>query len=368
MTSRAWCGTLQCGGEITEALNVARSYVAILEGHGCPWSELRYFVGQLEKAPETGTFHLQFYAETKRPVRATAWRLTCGDDSYLPHVETRKASERNKHKARDYCMKEDSRAFADAVPWEIGEWREAAQGARADLEQLGVDVLANGAAAAGLANPGSYIRYNKGMWALEALQRSHDAKPMRDVKVAVLWGDTGVGKSWLAHHCFASDDSWVGNPPSNGSWYAHHYAGETRIILDEFRGSWFPLGFLLRLLDVWRLTVNTMGSSMGWQAEWIIITSNIPPEQWYPKADPRSNASLMRRLNYVHFLERRTPDLDVFASGIPRPLGSRPTAPTPFTRGTGFRSIAATAHSTRPRGDPIDWDGSIVPYLALDSV
>ena len=71
-------------------------------------------------------------------------------------------------------------------------------------------------------------------------------------------------------------------------------------MLDEFYG-WLPWDIFLRLLDKFPLTVDVKGSSAVFNSKKIVITSNIPPNQWYDyqKNEHMIFNALMRRLDIV---------------------------------------------------------------------
>lgn len=88
-----------------------------------------YCVHQLEKG-EAGTPHYQGYVEFGQPVSMLQLKRN------LPtaHLERRKGTAQQ---ARDYCMKEETRADSpEAGPFEFGEFKAKTPGQRTDLEDL----------------------------------------------------------------------------------------------------------------------------------------------------------------------------------------------------------------------------------------
>ena len=69
------------------------------------------------------------------------------------------------------------------------------------------------------------------------------------------------------------------------------------LLIDDFNGR-IPIDELLRLLDGYRLMLETKGSMTMAQWTKVYITSNQRPEDWYPGC-PQVPA-LMRRLTAVH--------------------------------------------------------------------
>lgn len=76
------------------------------------WPDVQYAVWQHEKAPGTGTPHLQGYVAFKQKKRLTWLKDKC---SRVPHWAARRG---NHQEAKAYSMKDDSR---EAGPWEIGD-------------------------------------------------------------------------------------------------------------------------------------------------------------------------------------------------------------------------------------------------------
>lgn len=76
---------------------------AILEN---AWSTnaFTYIIGQLEKAPGTGNFHIQGYCELEKQMTLQAVKQALGSDQV--HIEKRRGSQKQ---AIDYCKKEESR-------------------------------------------------------------------------------------------------------------------------------------------------------------------------------------------------------------------------------------------------------------------
>ena len=82
----------------------------------------------MEKAPETGTIHIQFYLNFKNETRLSALKKFCSHSHFSPVKKDNGAAK--------YCMKEESRVSG---PWEFGikpvernsktDWEEVKQNA-----------------------------------------------------------------------------------------------------------------------------------------------------------------------------------------------------------------------------------------------
>lgn len=107
-------------------------------------------------------------------------------------------------------------------------------------------------------------------------------------------GKTGTGKS---HRAFAeAGDGAYFKGPTSKFWDG--YWGQTKVIIDEFRGA-ISVEHLLRWLDKYPVMVDIKGSATPLRADSIWITSNIPPEQWYPGIDDETIKALRRRFTHV---------------------------------------------------------------------
>lgn len=113
--------------------------------------------------------------------------------------------------------------------------------------------------------------------------------------VDVYWGPTGTGKTRKAfEEC--PQAYWK----EKGDWW-DGYTGEESVIWDEFAND-IPITSLLRVLDRYPLRVPIKGGFIQFQAKRIILTSNIPFDEWYPNAKDEHKAALRRRVtNLVHF-------------------------------------------------------------------
>jgi len=127
-----------------------------------------------------------------------------------------------------------------------------------------------------------------------------NAKPSpRSVRVKVLWGTTGTGKS---HTAFseAGVDAYPKDPLSK---FWDGYSGQKNVVIDEFRGT-VSISHMLRWLDQYPVLVEIKGYSTVLKAENFWITSNLHPNYWYPGLDQTTLEALLRRLEIV---EMNTP-------------------------------------------------------------
>jgi len=120
----------------------------------------------------------------------------------------------------------------------------------------------------------------------------------------VFWGPTATGKSRRAWaeagpHAYPKD-------PRTKFWDG--YQGESVVVMDEFRGI-IAVGNLLRWLDRYPVRVEVKGSARVLLCKSMWITSNIPPEQWWPDLDSDTFSAFRRRVRVTQFHENLGPSL-----------------------------------------------------------
>lgn len=279
MTSRNYVFTLNNpnSGEL-EAL---RSSLAI-----------KYCCWQTERGA-TGTEHLQGYVEFIRPFRIKGAKRALGCDRY--HLEPRMGT---RDQAIAYCSKAATRVgpFEEVNP----ENRGLAQGTIPELRVV-ARRIADGEMdirEVGSEYPHIFVRHFRGLERLYELTR---AVPTRNAPmVCIVWGPTGTGKSHYINAEAGPNAFWL-TRPQNGSEYMLGYEDEENIVIDEFYG-WIRFGFLLRLLDKFKLIVNTQGGRKEWKAKKIWMASNKPWRLWYPGVEEL--APLERRITKVIHMDK----------------------------------------------------------------
>jgi len=124
-----------------------------------------------------------------------------------------------------------------------------------------------------------------------------NASPLAIKKtVKVFYGVTGSGKTHLAWE--EAGSSAYAKDPRSKFWYG--YAGQTNVIIDEFRGG-IDISHMLRWLDNYPTTFEIKNSSRVSLVSHIWITSNIHPSKWYPDLDAPTLDALLRRLQITEF-------------------------------------------------------------------
>ena len=283
--TRAWCFTLN---------NPVRDEPAPATEDPTKWGA-SYVVYQLERG-ESGTPHYQGYLYFPSNRRLAALHRLAP----RAHFEPRRGTH---DQARDYCRKDEGRLDG---PWEQGE--PPAAGKRNDLMLLMADVKQ------GMSEKDIAEKYGA-TWA-----RNHNAIDKyrrlvtngRDWKthVTVLYGPSGTGKSRWAYQ------QNPGAYPFRGGSYWCGYDGHDHVVIDDFVTGSMPYGVALHVLDRYPLIVDVKIGSKPFVARTIIITSNYPPDTWYPS---QRSQPLLRRLDVVVYI-----DMD----GRPHPVKGE--LPVPF--------------------------------------
>lgn len=113
------------------------------------------------------------------------------------------------------------------------------------------------------------------------------------------YGETGTGKTRKAIemlHEKYEDEFWVSS--GDISTFKNGYNGEFGVLLDDLRAGDIRFNDLLRLLDRYRYTVNVKGGTCEWNADDIIITSNLHPLESFKKWNKKMKfGKLERTLN-----------------------------------------------------------------------
>jgi len=214
---------------------------------------VRYIVYGRETCPTTGREHYQGFAIFKRTCRipkAKSW-IGGGDGT---HLEPRRGT---RDQARDYCRKDG----------DVFEWGEFDGMTKENLFKQPIPYIKEN-------YPEFYCRYYKG---LEKLNIDKGPK-WRDVEVVILWGPTGTGKT---RQVMEQDSVYKIDPPYK--WW-DGYEGEEILLIDDYREHAIERGFLLNLLDGYRLRLETKGSHTWALWRKVYITTNYDPLGWADEA------------------------------------------------------------------------------------
>lgn len=245
---------------------------------------LTFFRGQLEQAPSTGTLHVQGAVAISQPVRLATMK------KWIPRAHWEQA--RDWQKLVEYCSKKETRV---AGPWEHGT--ETKQGQRSDL-QAAAQLILSGSTMTQIASemPEVIVKYHKGLQYLRSLQQQQAFQPK---KIGLFWGTTGTGKTYTAFNelqdiytVFCIKTPWFDG-----------YQGQENVLLDECGVGMMNYNYLKRILDGYRMDVPVKGGSAQWTPKTVILTSNIPLEEWYPFIPKADLDALKRRIRIFNFPE-----------------------------------------------------------------
>lgn len=270
------------------------------------WPGVSYFVSGLEKCPETGRMHQQYYVEFKSP------KLFSTIKKKFPklHFEARKGTAKD---ASNYCKKgEQSHAeweeFKEKGPnWGLNadfieHGTMSQQGKRGDLKAL-CDLVRTGAKTLDdilCEDPMAIHQYGR---TLKLCEDYYFRSVKRTEMTTCTWyvGPTGAGKSHKAYtehpdaYDYPYDDDWCDG-----------YRAQDTMIINDFRGQ-IPYSKLLRYIDKWPMTVRVRNSQpRPFVSKHIVITSCKTPEQCYFNlASCDSIDQLLRRVTVVNLKKRK---------------------------------------------------------------
>ena len=252
-----------------------------------------YIVWSLEKG-ENGTPHYQGYLELIKCVEsqnAGPIKKILGYQS--AHVEKRRGTARQ---AADYCKKMDE-THVDG-PWEFGEMKHQGQSETGRLEKEEQNAFI-GDLREGYRNlrdlPNDLIRSCP-----MAIKMALTMAPLvrrESVDVYYIEGPTGIGKTYGIFERFP--DAYRPIVSGDKVWF-DGYDGQETLLLDELRGN-IKMSMLLQILDPYPLKVEVKGGMVPAKWKRVFITTNTPPEKWYPHLsaeDPRTFAALLRRIGH----------------------------------------------------------------------
>lgn len=241
---------------------------------------VQYIRGQLERGGDTGYLHWQLLVAFKRKCRLAAVKTTFGDSC---HAELSRSVA-----ADSYVWKEETRV--GGTQFELGQ-RATKRNNSADWDRI------RSLAMAGRLDEIDGDVYVRNYGNLKRIAVDHMEPVGVEKEVFVFWGRPGTGKSRRAWD-EATVDAYPKDPRSK---FWDGYRGQEHVVVDEFRGG-IDIAHMLRWLDRYPTIVEVKGSSVVLKAKKIWITSNLPPEQWYPDLDNDTLAALRRRFtNVVHF-------------------------------------------------------------------
>lgn len=277
-------------------------------------------VFQLEECPKTGSPHFQWFVRFKNPRSFTGvGKLDCIapknlSSDYFKHAWYKRVKKGFVAEKILYCQKEKTRKSG---PWffpseeAVNAVAKSRQGKRSDLSavaQLVQEGKSIGEVAA--AHPESFIRYHRGIASLSNVLFRPEAN--RPVDTFVIYGDPRTSKTWSV---------WETFPPSEiyqpvDQWFEHYDPQEHKVLLlDDVQfarpgghGGW-TLPELLSCCQGRPHRIRVKGSSTWANWRYVVVSHNLPPEDWFPFHPADQQRALFARFNVVQ--ERRRGPLGV---------------------------------------------------------
>lgn len=291
-----------------------------------------YLVYQMERCPQTGRTHWQGYVHLKKRTRLLMTKTLLGSHEDM-HLSSARGTEKQN---RDYCTKLDSRV-GDSVH-EFGTYDPlSGQGKRTDLKKA-TEIVASGAPLQFLAQqiPETYVKYHAGLDRLYEMLRPRPpvVRPMHTI---VLWGDTGLGKTYRIITKYHDPNIPILYVATLGRGPFDDYSGEPVLLIDEFipyskntHEGW-PIQLMNKILDPYtvRIDCRYRNHVMAWNI--VFIISNLPPEVWYPDEPPSIRDTIMRRISDPagHVIHVTARDQEIALPEIPPHWVPPPVAPPP---------------------------------------
>lgn len=284
--SRAWCFTVN---------NYTDADVNTVNRIQCD-----YIVYGFEKAPTTGTKHIQGYLYFKSMKSFNQIKSMLPNQTHIERA--RGSSQKNK----EYCTKE-------------GEWIERGeipkQGKRNDLEDCCELIKEKRDMKVAIEEyPEVVAKYPRGIATIyNYYKKPTDFHRKEKRKVIWLYGDAGVGKTYRAKEIFKEngykpEDVYLYT--SGSKEFINGFQSEKGALLDDFRHDQIPFAVLLKMLDPWNdCTVNTKGGFAWWMCDLVVITCVKSPQEEFRGIDEDLN-QLLRRVEVRRIGESHQTDLN----------------------------------------------------------
>lgn len=244
--------------------------------------DYRYLVWQLERG-DSGTPHLQGMVVLNKKARLSTLKKSLPRAHFEPMRGT-------VEQAAAYCQKEEGRLEG---PWVRGEYCD--RGTRSDLVTLRSD-LDSGMTMLDVSENhfSNFLRYGRGIKEYRLL---HSLPRAWKTEVWFFYGPTNSGKTYTVHKLAPG----VFVKP-HGTWFTG-FDNHTDVILDEFTSTKYgKITDLNQWLDQYKCTVPVHGGTVNFNPLRIWITSNIPPQDLFPKVlqeKPELVRAFWSRVEYI---------------------------------------------------------------------
>lgn len=269
---------------------------------------LTYLVYGREVAPSTGTPHLQGYCrlsggEGQRKRRNQVRRLL-GGRVYLALLKG------TPQQAAAYCKK----GSQTKASWKLDGVNGPTYGLDADVVEFGVlDPLQRPGRRCDLDEVRMMIRagttrldiadahFAKWCFHDKAFEKYRKliyvAESRIQLRVILLWGAPGSGKSYYAHA--AHPGRWYDSPSPKAEWFDGYDVLVHDAVLFDDIGDDIPLNTFKKLLDIYPMQVPTKGDFVPYGPSFVYVTTNAVPSSLYSKANDADRAAWKRRFHAV---------------------------------------------------------------------
>lgn len=233
---------------------------------------------------ENNTPHLQGYVYFTNPRSLSGVKRLPG--LTRAHLEIAKGTP---NQASEYCKKDGDFFEEGDLP---------APGRRSDLEEI-KEKISEGKSELFIADNhfSQWVVYRRSFDAYRRLLRSTPRSWKTWTNILV--GSTGLGKTRFVYQQHRDEDIFVWG----GDRWFDGYCGQSIALLDDYRGE-LTIGFMLRLLDRYPLSVPIKGGFVNWNPRRCYITSNHMPEFWYEDVDRPSMDALNRRVDRLDIIDK----------------------------------------------------------------
>lgn len=249
---------------------------------------MSYMIFGKEICPRTGLPHWQGYCELRDQERFNTVKKLMGN---TVHIEARRGTG---GEAADYCKK-------DGDYEEYGTMK--MQGERTDLKAV-ARAIAGGASRLDVAiqRPAEFIKFHRGIEKMINMRDKAYRKGEREVKVRVLIGPPGIGKTRSIYDkypdcyrfcCMEKTQIWFDG-----------YEGEKVLLIDDMDKDCIPYGMMLAICDRYPLRLPIKGDFVYAAWERVYITSNKRVERWWNGANCDA---FNRRAKVISFFETADP-------------------------------------------------------------
>lgn len=229
---------------------------------------------------DSGTPHLQCYAEWKNAVRGSALKKKYP----TIHWEARKGTPKQ---AADYC-KEDGDFD------EIGEMTN--QGKRTDMHDVRDAVISSGSNFRDIAQDyPSTSAHRAAATLLTYFERPRRFKPL----TVWFYGPAGVGKSRSANelaYALTQDLDQIKTIGESAKWW-DGYDAHKAVLLEEVTKDFCSFKRMLMLLDRYECQVEVKGGMRQLRSRYMFITSSVPPDEVWVTAEKQDQ--LLRRIDHI---------------------------------------------------------------------